>query len=94
LVEVRDDSGETVKRYAYDGLHRRVQETVGGVTTDFYYSEQWQVLEERVGGQTTVQYVWSPVYVDALVLRYRDTDGDGCHVATMADRWHAIPFGC
>jgi len=47
------------------------------VTTDFYYSEQWQVLEERVGGQTTVQYVWSPVYVDALVLRDRDTDGDG-----------------
>jgi RHS repeat-associated protein len=77
LVEVRDASGETVKRYAYDGLHRRVQETAGGVTTDFYYSEQWQVLEERVGGNTTVQYVWSPVYVDALVLRDRDSDGDG-----------------
>ncbi|GIW85436.1 MAG: hypothetical protein KatS3mg107_1096 [Gemmataceae bacterium] len=77
LVEVRDGSGETVKRYAYDGLHRRVQETAGGVTTDFYYSEQWQVLEERVGGNTTVQYVWSPVYVDALVLRDRDSDGDG-----------------
>ena len=30
-----------------------------------------------MGGQTTVQYVWSPVYVDALVLRDRDTDGDG-----------------
>ena len=24
-----------------------------------------------------MQYVWSPVYVDALVLRDRDTDGDG-----------------
>jgi len=47
------------------------------VTTVFYYSEQWQVLEERVGGQTTVQYVWSPVYVDAMVLRDRDSDGDG-----------------
>jgi RHS repeat-associated protein len=77
LVEVRDGSGETVKRYAYDGLHRRISETADGVTTDFYYSEQWQVLEERVGGNTTVQYVWSPVYVDALVLRDRDTDGDG-----------------
>jgi len=30
-----------------------------------------------VGGNTTVQYVWSPVYVDALVLRDRDSDGDG-----------------
>jgi RHS repeat-associated protein len=54
-----------------------VQETAGGVTTDFYYSDQWQVLEERVGGQARVQYVWSPVYVDALVLRDRNTDGDG-----------------
>jgi len=54
-----------------------VQETVGGTTTELYYSDAWQVLEERVGGQTTVQYVWSPVYVDALVLRGRDSDGDG-----------------
>jgi len=77
LVEVRDGSGETVKRYAYDGLHRRISETADGVTTAFYYSDQWQVLEERVGGQTTVQYVWSPVYVDALILRDRDSDGDG-----------------
>jgi len=75
-VEVRDDSGETVKRYAYDGLHRRISEIADGVTTDFYYSSSWQVLEERVGGQTTVQYVWSPVYVDALILRDRDSDGD------------------
>jgi RHS repeat-associated protein len=33
------------------------------------------VLEERVGGVVQVQYVWSPVYVDALVLRDRDADG-------------------
>jgi RHS repeat-associated protein len=39
------------------------------------------VLEEQVasGGTSVprVQYVWSPVYVDALVLRDRDTDADG-----------------
>jgi YD repeat-containing protein len=33
------------------------------------------VLEEQVGGQTTAQYVWSPVYVDALVLRDRYAGG-------------------
>jgi YD repeat-containing protein len=82
LVEVRDDSGETVKRYAYDGMQRRVQETAAGTTTELYYSDSWQVLEEGVGGQTTVQYVWSPVYVDAMVLRDRDSDGDG----TLDDR--------
>src|SRR5262249_20211304 len=47
-----------------------------GTTRDFYYSNQWQVLEERVGGQAQDQYVWSPVYVDALVLRDRDADGN------------------
>jgi YD repeat-containing protein len=77
LVEVKDAAGATLKSYAYDGLDRRVQEIANGVTTDLYYSAAWQVLEERVGGQTTVQYVWSPVYVDALVLRDRDSDADG-----------------
>ena len=64
-----------------DGLHRRVQETAGGTTNDLYYSDAWQVLEERVasGGTSVprVQYVWSPVYIDALVLRDRDTNADG-----------------
>jgi RHS repeat-associated protein len=77
LVAVKDAVGTTLKSYAYDGLHRRVQETASGTTTDLYYSDAWQVLEERVGGQARVQYVWSPVYVDALVLRDRDTNGDG-----------------
>ena len=77
LVEVQDASGNTLKTYTYDGLHRRVQETAGGTTTDLYYSDAWQVLEERIGGQTKVQYVWSPVYVDALILRDRDANGDG-----------------
>jgi RHS repeat-associated protein len=77
LVEVKDSGGNTLKSYAYDGLHRWVQESAGGTTTDQYYSDAWQVLEERVGGQTKAQYVWSPVYVDALVLRDRDTNGDG-----------------
>ncbi len=82
---------QTVRQtYAYDGLHRRVQETAGGTTTDFYYSDAWQVLEERVtsGGTSVprVQYVWSPVYVDALVLRDRDSNGDG----TLDERLYVV----
>jgi RHS repeat-associated protein len=42
-----------------------------------YYSSQWQVIEERVTGNATKSYVWSPVYVDAMVARDRDTDADG-----------------
>ena len=41
--------GSTVKiAYAYDGLFRRIQETVGSTTHSQYYSASWQVIEERV----------------------------------------------
>jgi RHS repeat-associated protein len=41
------------------------------VTRHFYYSRDWQVLEERVGTATTAdrQFVWGLRYVDDLVLR-------------------------
>jgi RHS repeat-associated protein len=58
-------------------MGRRVTETAGGTTKDLYYSAGWQVLEERQGGTVQAQNVWSPVYVDALVLRDRDADGNG-----------------
>ncbi|MCS7045188.1 MAG: RHS repeat-associated core domain-containing protein [Gemmataceae bacterium] len=38
--------------------------------------DDWQVVDDRVGGQVKIQYVWSPVYVDAMMLRDRDTNGD------------------
>ena len=85
-MQVKDASGNTLKSYAYDGRHRRVQETASGTTTDLYYSDSRQVLEERVGGQTQSQYVWSPVYVDALILRDRDTSGDG----TLDERLYVV----
>jgi RHS repeat-associated protein len=84
LVRVKDTSGATLVAFTYDGLGRRVGQTAGGTVTDLYYSDDWQVLEERVGG-ATVQYVWSPVYVDALVLRDRDADGNG----TLEERLYA-----
>jgi RHS repeat-associated protein len=76
LVTVKDSSNNVIASYKYDGLGRRVSETKSGTARDFYYSNEWQVLEEEVGGNTQVQYVWSPVYVDAFVLRDRDADGN------------------
>ena len=86
LVEVKDSSGSAIVTYAYDALGRRISETKGGVKTDLYYSAGWQVVEERTNGQTSAQYVWSPVYPDALVLRDRDTNGDG----TLDERLWAV----
>jgi RHS repeat-associated protein len=65
------------KTYELDGLGRRIEETSGGTTTDFYHTAAWQVVEERVDGTPRRQYVWSPVYVDALVLSDRDADSNG-----------------
>ena len=77
LVTVKDSSNNVLESFAYDGVNRRVSTTANSTTTDLYYSDQWQVLEERIGGNTTMQYVWAPVYVDAMVLRDRDTDANG-----------------
>ena len=67
----------TVATYSYDGTGRRITETHGSTTTALYFSTAGQVLEEQVGGVTQAQNVWSPVYVNALVLRDQSSEGDG-----------------
>ena len=91
LVSVSNAAGTQVARYEYDGLNHRVVEQVGTLTApaaasaavrDLFYSQDWQVLEERVrdaGGSVPAmadtRYIWSPVYVDAMVARDRNADG-------------------
>ena len=77
LVKVKNSGGTTLETFAYDGLGRRVTSNDGTTTTDLYYSSQQQVLEEMQGGSATARYVWSPVYVNALVLRDRATGSPG-----------------
>ena len=86
LVEVRNSSSTLLATYRYDALSRRVRETRGSTTTDLYYTAQWQVMEERVGSAVVVSYVWSPVYVDAMICRDRDTDANG----TLDERLYAV----
>ena len=87
LVSVSNASGTQIAAYQYDGMNRRIVEQVGatGVSSapvrDMFYSQAWQVLEERVrtsGGDIPAtadnRYIWSPVYVDALVARDRNAD--------------------
>ncbi len=77
LSEVKNSGGTTLATYQWDGLGRRTRETRSGTTTDLYYSAAWQVLEERVSGTTRISYAWSPVYVDAMIARDRDSDSNG-----------------
>jgi RHS repeat-associated protein len=76
LVTVKNN-GTTVASYGYDGLDRRITQTESGSTTDLYYSSADQVLEEDVGGVIQARHVWSPVYVNALVLRDQSSQHNG-----------------
>lgn len=79
------DGGDFMAEYAYDGAKRRtIQKSYSsGVlseTKHLFYTEpeHWQVVEERIGSSTDAerQFVWGLRYIDDLVLRDRDTDGN------------------
>jgi RHS repeat-associated protein len=92
LVSVKNSAGNEIARYEYDGLNRRIVEQVGTLASqwaatapvrDVYYSQDWQVLEERVRTSTgaipataDTRFIWSPVYVDAMVARDRNADNN------------------
>lgn len=65
LVRVKTGA-TTVAEHGYDGLTRRVTKTAGGSTRHYYYSDQWQILEERMDAATTAerQFVWGQRYID------------------------------
>src|SRR5690606_11457079 len=46
LVKLTGASG-TIAEYRYDGLNRRTEKIADSVTRHYYYSDHWQVLEER-----------------------------------------------
>jgi RHS repeat-associated protein len=82
----------TLTRNEYDGLGRRIVRLDGlfdpDVTYDYYYNEEWQLIEERKDGDADPlnQYVWHPYYVDALAIRYYDANTDN---AGILEYYHA-----
>ena len=78
LVKLTNDADgdKTVAEFEYDGNNRRITKTVGSTVRHFYYSDQWQVLEERIDSATTAdrQFVWGLRYVDDLVLRDKGSE--------------------
>jgi RHS repeat-associated protein len=92
LAEIQLDSQTTVS-FSYDGLGRRASKTSksgkSAETRHFYYSDKWQILEERLDGASTAdrQFVWGTRYPDDLVLR------DAPNLAptrlyALHDQWH------
>jgi RHS repeat-associated protein len=81
IVEVKDENWTSVQKNAYDGLSRRITKEAASVVTHTYWSDRWKPLEERTGSATTAarSYLWGerPGHRDELILRDRDTNGDG-----------------
>jgi RHS repeat-associated protein len=63
----------TIADYANDPTGRRVTETSGNTTTAIYFSNQWQPIELRQGGNVTSQNVFGLGYVNQLVERDDNT---------------------
>jgi RHS repeat-associated protein len=85
-VKIKNSSNTVIATNAYDGLNHKVQVTTSSGTIDEFFSNQWQMLESKSGSNTQIRYVWSPVYVDGLVTRDRDTDANG----TLDERLFAL----
>jgi RHS repeat-associated protein len=106
-------SSTMVAGYAYDGRGRRIVKStyVGGTlaeTRRFYYSSNWQILEEWVSGSMDVQYYWGTRYVDELICR-NNTSGrmfalqdanfnvtaitDDTATAAVQERYVFYPYG-
>ncbi len=90
------DSSNTVAEYQYDARNYRTvakNYTAGTLTETrhYYYTTQWQVIEERLGSATTADrhYLWGNRYIDDLILRDRDVNGDG----TLEERLYALKWG-
>jgi RHS repeat-associated protein len=71
LIEVKLTGSSVVATYRYDGANRRVSQDDGTNVRHHYYSDQWQVLEERLNSATTAdkRFVWGLRYIDDLILR-------------------------
>jgi RHS repeat-associated protein len=88
---VNDVGGATIAEYKYDALGRRTAKLkpngVNWDRRDYYYNGEWQVAEERellnTASKTTAatvpkfQWIWGTRYVDEVVLRDENKNGDG-----------------
>jgi RHS repeat-associated protein len=90
-VTAKNSSGATIATYSYDPTGRRITETTGNATTDVYFTDQWQDIEERQSGTVTRQNVWGLGYVNQLVERDdNSTSGDlGAAGSGLGERLYA-----
>jgi RHS repeat-associated protein len=67
-----------VASYGYDGANRRASKTIGSLVRHYYYTDLWQVLEERLNTTGSERrFVWGIQSIDDLILRDQIQGGGG-----------------
>jgi RHS repeat-associated protein len=97
LVTATVTGGSLVATYAYDGAYRRITNANGGNTRHYYYSNQWQILEERLNSGVTAdrRFLWGLRYIDDLIFRDRGSERfyvchDYFHPTAIIDPFGAV----
>ncbi len=102
LVQVREDSGgkagDPIATYRHDAAGRRIRKLLGAnpaeptLALDYYHNNTGQVVEVRKDGAANPleQYLWSPRYVHAPVVRWRDENTDG----DLLDQGDTVLYYC
>ncbi len=88
MTVTKQGESEPTATYRYDGLNRRITANDGTTVRHTYFTAQWQWLEERIDGSSNAerQAIWGLRYIDDLILRDRDTDGNG----SLDERLYAL----
>ena len=87
LIEVRNTSDSLLATYSYNGLNQRIKKIVGSETRLFYFNQDWQCLEERVGSTVAQTYTWGLRYIDDLICRDKSTE----RLYSLADpNWNVV----
>jgi len=74
IVEIRNSADALIARMDYDTQGRRVRvyDAVAETTTFYYYTDNWQVLQEHNGTAFTAYYVYGN-YIDEVLLMNRSS---------------------
>ena len=87
LVQVK--SGSTVvATYGYDALNRRVTQVTALGSFDYYYSKDWQILQENSSGTLLNQFVWGLRGVDDVILRDATSGSSTQRLYALRDVMH------
>ncbi len=90
LISVSD--GDTVvATYVYDARNHRIKKTVGNETRLYYFNQQWQCVEERVGTTVDATWIYGLRYIDDVVCRTTNNNGNIQTLYAVQDaNWNVV----